>query len=153
MADVVVADLDADGRELTARLLHAARHRVYQAADGVALQTLLRISPAPLVVVVQLDALEMVRDVLSLLPPAPPPSAQLEAPLAAEPIPWALRHAFILVSAMPRVRLLARALVRRPPVFARHIAPLRTAHDAVLLLSLINEAEESLGVSPPSPAP
>ncbi len=161
MADVLVADGDGDRREMTTRLLDAARHTVYPAPDGATFHSLLRISPAPLVAVVQLDAPEMAHALLALLPAesaTPPP--QLLAPptptptpsftpthtptAAADAVPRALRHAYILVAEESRARLLAAALVRLRPAYARYMPIPRTTHDAVLLLAVVNEAAEAL---------
>ncbi len=172
MASVVVADLDADARALTAQLLHAARHTVHPAADATALQTLLCISPIPLVAVVRLDAPELAHALLTLhasecsmarlepLEPTEPtgqpaqtsPPPRPLPPQQAAPnwlLPWAQRHAYILVAEQPQVRLLATALVRLGPAFARFTPTMRSAHDAALLLRVVNEAADALNTTCP----
>lgn len=156
MACVVVADLDDDVRDLTTHLLHTAHHTVHPAPDAAALQTLLRICPAPLVAVVRLDAPELAHALLTLhadrcpLEPLEPPE-----PLKAPPqppaalLPWAQRHAYVLMAEQPRVRLLANSLVRLGPAFARFTPTLRSAHDAALLLRVVNEAVQALNASCP----
>lgn len=138
---VVVADLEAETRELTVELLRTAGYAVSPTSDAATFQTLLRISPTPLVVAVRLDAPELARALLELFPTEPPATAGR--------MPWAQRHAYILQADTPRIHLVATALVRLGSVFVRSTPLLVTAHDATRLLTLVLEASEALGSSCP----
>lgn len=156
---VLVADLDAERLAMTVDLLRAAHYRVYPASDGIALRALLHISPAPLIAVVALhDGLALTRALLALFVPTPTDATHATEPAklatgepgqqvaAAEPEAeaWVLRHAFILQAEPAQSRLVALTLVRLGQAFARSAPPLRTAHDAVALLTLLDEAAQTL---------
>ncbi len=174
---VVVADLDPETRDLTVQLLRAAGYPVYPAADADTFHTLLRVSPTSLVAVVRLDAPELAQALVALFPSSPPASPASPAPpapgLPAAPppslpasegegeeqsessptnptlVPWAQRHAVILMAKTPRTRLVATALVRLRSVFVRYAPVPQTAYDAVRLLTLVAEASQVLDTSCP----
>ena len=93
------------------------------------------------------------------LPAAPPPSLPASegegeeqsesSPTNPTLVPWAQRHAVILMAKTPRTRLVATALVRLRSVFVRYAPVPQTAYDAVRLLTLVAEASQVLDTSCP----